>query len=630
MNMKSVSGFVSLFLIVLGVEGKELSSFIGKTYIDAHVDADYLRSDRVAFEASFDLVSKEIERRLLDHQESSLSPVTIKKMELFSGGEDPKKDYVGQVFSELKTYSGKAWAVNQLARPVSEIKTLQERQAAIAFFAENKSILEKFSRALSGLKESEKEFLLFKSEKKIHKAVEKRMYFSGVRREWNSSELAFEYDRVADLFLALGGPLLYLNTFLRVPIRKWTDADIITDFRDPKLIPIVSMYILKQIYSNFKTDSFGRKIFGIGCIVIVHGVQIGYQTMTANTLLQKASMVYGLQKDLIKVAQYINGVQELVTLVKDNPQLLTINPKLSKLFDLEASDDYKYVYSALKSKTFQGAPSYSSQIGKVLKVYRLLPKVMDEFAPLVSMVGELDCYVALAEKFNHVKDQENKFCFAQFKEKNNGPLVEAQSFWNPVVRYHKDSVVSNDFRLGENYCQNMVVTGPNTSGKSTILKGVFLNVLLAQTFGMAAADTFILTPFHQLHCSLNPEDNTAAGVSLFKAEVLRAKELISSIENLKEGQYSFLMMDELFGGTSPDQTAAASCIFAKKLVCKKNAISMLATHYPEVTKIDGYINKHVEVIRNQDGSLTLTHKLQDGPTYMSIAKDILQQYGLAE
>ena len=70
-----------------------------------------------------------------------------------------------------------------------------------------------------------------------------------------------------------------------------------------------------------------------------------------------------------------------------------------------------------------------------------------------------------------------------------------------------------------------------------------------------------MTPFAAFNCYLNVTDDLSAGLSLFKAELKRAKELLQTIRGLPTNRFSFTLIDELFSGTSPQEGACslASC-----------------------------------------------------------------------
>src|SRR5262249_2944427 len=150
---------------------------------------------------------------------------------------------------------------------------------------------------------------------------------------------------------------------------------------------------------------------------------------------------------------------------------------------------------------------------------------------------------------------------------------------NPIV--NPETVVTNNLELGAvGKDRNMIVTGANTGGKSTLIKAIMINMLFAQTIGIVPSSTATITPCAFLVSSLNVVDNTADGDSLFKAEVNRAKLLIKvALQMKQENKPCFMILDELFRGTRPEKADQLTHECGMKLVNCPTTSFILATHY---------------------------------------------------
>ncbi len=160
-----------------------------------------------------------------------------------------------------------------------------------------------------------------------------------------------------------------------------------------------------------------------------------------------------------------------------------------------------------------------------------------------------------------------------------------------------------------------------------------LSLILAQTLGIAPAQRLILTPFAILNCYLNITDDLGAGVSLFKAELLRAKDLLEHLRALLKNSFAFTLMDEIFSGTSPEEGAHAAVQFARNLSGFANSISILATHYPQLTMLatelpHSFDNYKVSIFRNNDGSWNRPFKIEKGVSDINIAMELLKDEGI--
>jgi DNA mismatch repair protein MutS len=139
------------------------------------------------------------------------------------------------------------------------------------------------------------------------------------------------------------------------------------------------------------------------------------------------------------------------------------------------------------------------------------------------------------------------------------------------------------------------------------------------------------TPFAKIITYLNIAD--AQGVeSGYQAEMNRAKALLDLIASLGEGQYCFVIMDEIFKSTNPQEGEAGAYAVAKNMATAENSICIIATHYKRLTELEqatnGVVkNYKVTVIKNPDGSFTYPYKLEEGFSTQQIALDLLSNAG---
>jgi DNA mismatch repair ATPase MutS len=182
------------------------------------------------------------------------------------------------------------------------------------------------------------------------------------------------------------------------------------------------------------------------------------------------------------------------------------------------------------------------------------------------------------------------------------------------------SVVTNDCCLDK----NMIITGPNASGKTTMLKSAFINILLSQQIGFGCFESLDLHPYDDFHCYLNIPD-TSGRDSLFQAEARQCKEIIDSInegiekegEDLgeKEGKTHFCIFDELYSGTNPDEAILSAKSFMDYIVKNDNVTCLLTTHYTKLckklAKNKRIQNFSMKTVKKND-SFEYTYKLVEG------------------
>ena len=90
--------------------------------------------------------------------------------------------------------------------------------------------------------------------------------------------------------------------------------------------------------------------------------------------------------------------------------------------------------------------------------------------------------------------------------------------------------------------KNIVITGPNASGKTTTLKTTIINILLSQQIGYGCFESLEMMPYDYVHCYLNIPD-TSGRDSLFQAEARRCKEILDIIEQ-NSNERHFCLFDE--------------------------------------------------------------------------------------
>lgn len=169
------------------------------------------------------------------------------------------------------------------------------------------------------------------------------------------------------------------------------------------------------------------------------------------------------------------------------------------------------------------------------------------------------------------------------------------NYYAPLIK--QSNIVKNTIKLK----QNLIISGPNASGKTTIMKSVFLNIIFSQQFGIGFYDSKTkINVFDYLHCYLNIPD-TSGRDSLFQAEARRCKEIIDEVKN--NSKKHFIIFDELFSGTNPDEAVKTSLALITYLHNKSNVKFMLTTHYNNICKkvksLKNIKNKKMEIIRKK-------------------------------
>ena len=160
-----------------------------------------------------------------------------------------------------------------------------------------------------------------------------------------------------------------------------------------------------------------------------------------------------------------------------------------------------------------------------------------------------------------------------------------------------------------NWSQTTLITGSNASGKSTYVKSIAINCILAQTIQTAVAESFTMQPGH-VYTSMAVEDSLADGDSYFVAEIKSVKRLLTA--SAHERCYCFV--DEILKGTNTIERIAASASIVHWL-SQTDSLAMVATHDIELTEIlkANCANLHFSEQVTADQGISFDYTVKEGP-----------------
>lgn len=202
--------------------------------------------------------------------------------------------------------------------------------------------------------------------------------------------------------------------------------------------------------------------------------------------------------------------------------------------------------------------------------------------------------------------------------------LEARSIGHPLIP--KAENVRNDLSL-EHKGNVLIVTGPNMSGKTTFLKTLGVNIVLAMAGGPVCAQRFVLSPL-KLYTSMKVTDSLDKKLSLFYAELQRLKMIMDAILG---SEPVFFLIDEMLKGTNESDRHKGAIALTRQLVDKK-ADGILATHDLELTKLEEEYsatisNYHFDGYIEGD-KLLFDYKLKTGICQSSNALELMKKVGI--
>lgn len=261
---------------------------------------------------------------------------------------------------------------------------------------------------------------------------------------------------------------------------------------------------------------------------------------------------------------------------------------------------------------------------KFNQMLRAVKAQQDEIDKIVTVIGELESAVVVGE---YRYSLNGEYCVPELTAKTDGP-VKSSAFMKIEQLYHPllNDPVKNDIEVK----RGLLLTGSNASGKSTFLRAVALNVILAQTIHTCMADSYQASMF-QVYSSMSLQDDLESGDSYYMVEVKSIRRILEHVRKAGEsGWYVLCFVDEVLRGTNTVERIAASTQILRALAGEQ-AICFAATHDLELTNLlsDIYDNYHFEEEIAKD-DIFFPYRIQKGPAVSRNAIALLKVLGYEE
>jgi hypothetical protein len=203
-------------------------------------------------------------------------------------------------------------------------------------------------------------------------------------------------------------------------------------------------------------------------------------------------------------------------------------------------------------------------------------------------------------------------------------FFESRELGHPLIP--EKERVNNDFRVEKDTLISLV-TGSNMAGKSTFLRSIGVNIVLAQMGSPVCAQNFILSPV-RLMTSMRISDNLAENTSTFYAELKKLKTIIEAVNRHEK---IFVLLDEILRGTNSHDRHTGSAAFITQLI-RQRTFAVIATHDLELADMEkqypqAFGNYHFDVqVKNEE--LFFDYKLKEGVCQSLNASLLMKKIGI--
>jgi hypothetical protein len=247
-----------------------------------------------------------------------------------------------------------------------------------------------------------------------------------------------------------------------------------------------------------------------------------------------------------------------------------------------------------------------------LMFYSFLEALTKEKKSIESMylfIGEIDVAISTAS----LKSGDLKICTPSFDASNK---LDVSAIYHPLI----ENCISNNVDLLN---KSMLLTGSNMSGKSTFIRTVAINSILAQTLHICFAASYT-APYYKVYSSIQISDDLLEGTSYYLQEVLAIKELVAASKNKNP---CLFVLDEIFKGTNTVERISGGKAILSYLNGKNNTV-LVATHDIELTTLlekEAYKLYHFSE-EIESNKLFFDHKIKEGKLTTRNAIQILDLY----
>lgn len=385
-----------------------------------------------------------------------------------------------------------------------------------------------------------------------------------------------------------------------------------------KIVFTILLYIVPVLSVIFGVLSVIHEVFhpGLALMLIINwGINIRYgkKVKQVHYLVgESVKMIAKSEQLLLHIQQTSFNSAILKDIHVDAAKTIAAITKFKKLVHLFDNRQNGMVGPLLNS-------FFLFDVNCIIKLEKWRLEYQYELQGMMQRIGEMDKYISLGNyAFNHPA---NVYAVVDMQS----TVIAATDLRHPLL--NPNASVGNSFSIGRNE-QLYMLTGANMTGKSTFIRTVGTNLLLAYV-GVPLPAVSIAVPLIKIYTSIRVTDSVQDDVSYFKAELQRMQQLMQEV-GASATQYLVLLDEPLRGTNSVDKQSGTKAIVEKLL--RFNAIGIIATHDTGLcamsTEHDGKISNYHFESELANGALQFDYTLKPGGSTSNNATTLMKLMGI--
>ena len=395
---------------------------------------------------------------------------------------------------------------------------------------------------------------------------------------------------------------------------------------------VFSNHIIGQIFSSFSNTNFTNKLY----LLFSFGFYIFQMYLNFTSCIKYFTNIKFIHETLYSIKHYITNTLNKYKNFLKYSQTLKNYKSFNDAINTNISIFTYYLDELNKITPYALSITKLVELGQLMKCFYCLNKNENIINSLYFSFGFNGYLKNLETLQNFINTKVMNYCNynnakptsfdnAYFANLNIIDKCEETCTTVIPIKTSKCKIVKNSYTLDK----NIIITGPNASGKTTLLKSTLFNIILSQQIGCGFYNSASVKIYDYIHCYINIPD-TGGRDSLYQAEARQCKSILEAIEN-NSNKNHFCVFDELYSGTNPDEAIDSAYGYLNYLNKFNNIDYVLTTHYIKLCKkLNKQNNNFYMKVNNNAKDFEYTYKIKKGISKVKGAMKVLQDLNYPE